>query len=39
LDGESYYISGDTDNIKEIQNVKCDVAFIPVRWNLYNDCR
>lgn len=25
-----YYISGDTDNIKEIQKVKCDVAFLPV---------
>ncbi len=25
-----YYISGDTDNIKEAQKVKCDVAFLPV---------
>lgn len=30
LDGKRYYIAGDTDNIKEIQNVKCDVALIPV---------
>lgn len=25
-----YYISGDTDNIKEAKKVKCDVAFLPV---------
>ncbi len=25
-----YYISGDTDNTKEAQKVKCDVAFLPV---------
>ena len=25
-----YYIAGDTDNIKEAQKVKCDVAFLPV---------
>ena len=30
MDGESYYIAGDTDNIDEIQDVECDVAFIPV---------
>lgn len=30
LDGISYYIAGDTDNIEEIQNVKCDVAFLPI---------
>ena len=30
LDGEKYYIAGDTDNIPEIQNVECDVAFLPV---------
>lgn len=27
---KTYYIAGDTDNIPEIQNIKCDVAFIPV---------
>lgn len=26
----SYYISGDTDKTKEIENVKCDIAFIPI---------
>lgn len=30
MDGESHYIAGDTDNIDEIQNIECDVAFIPV---------
>jgi L-ascorbate metabolism protein UlaG (beta-lactamase superfamily) len=30
LDGIKYYIAGDTDNIKEIRNVECDVAFLPV---------
>ncbi|MBQ8298621.1 MAG: MBL fold metallo-hydrolase [Clostridia bacterium] len=30
LDGVKYYIAGDTDNIKELHNVECDVAFIPV---------
>lgn len=30
LDGTKYFIAGDTDNIKELQDVKADVAFIPV---------
>lgn len=30
LGGVKYYIAGDTDNIKEIQDVKCDVAFLPI---------
>lgn len=30
LDGKKYYIAGDTDNIPEIQNINCDVAFIPI---------
>lgn len=30
LDGFKYYIAGDTDNIKEIQDIKCDVAFLPI---------
>lgn len=25
-----YYIAGDTDNIEEMQNIKCNVAFIPI---------
>lgn len=30
LDNKKYYIAGDTDNIPEIRNIKCDVAFIPI---------
>lgn len=30
LSGIKYYIAGDTDNIKEIQNIKCDIAFLPI---------
>ena len=30
FDGDIYYIAGDTDNIDEIQDVECDVAFIPI---------
>ena len=30
LKNERYYISGDTDDLPELENVKCDVAFVPV---------
>ena len=30
LDGVEYFIAGDTDNVPEIRNVKCDVALLPV---------
>ena len=30
LDEKKYYIAGDTDNVPEIRNIKCDVAFIPI---------
>lgn len=30
LDGVKYYVAGDTDNIKELHGVECDVAFLPV---------
>ena len=30
MEGVKYYIAGDTDNIKEIRNVECDVAFLPI---------
>lgn len=30
LDGVKYYIAGDTDNIKELKDVECDVAFLPI---------
>ena len=30
IEGITYYIAGDTDITEENQNVKCDVAFVPV---------
>ncbi|MBO5178945.1 MAG: MBL fold metallo-hydrolase [Clostridia bacterium] len=30
LDGMEYFVAGDTDNVPEIRNVKCDVALLPV---------
>lgn len=30
LDGAKYYIAGDTDDINEIQDVECDIAFLPI---------
>ncbi|MBO5143258.1 MAG: MBL fold metallo-hydrolase [Clostridia bacterium] len=30
LDGKNYYIAGDTDNVPELQDIKCDVAFVPI---------
>lgn len=30
INGQKYYIAGDTDNIEELHNIKCDVAFLPV---------
>ncbi len=30
LDGKRYYIAGDTDNIPEIRDIQCDVAFLPI---------
>lgn len=27
---QKYYIAGDTDNVPELQDIKCDVAFVPV---------
>lgn len=30
LDEKSYYIAGDTDNVPELNKIKCDVAFLPV---------
>ena len=32
LEGVKYYIAGDTDITEENRKVKCDVAFVPVRW-------
>ncbi len=30
LDGKSYYISGDTDALDELSNIKCNVAFLAI---------
>lgn len=30
LNGLKYYIAGDTDNLPELENIKCDVAFLPI---------
>ena len=30
IDNNILYIAGDTDNIPEIQNIKCNIAFVPV---------
>ena len=30
IDDYRYYISGDTDVVEEIKNIKCDVAFVPI---------
>lgn len=38
IDGVRYYIAGDTDITEENKKVKCDVAFVPIRRNIYNGC-
>ena len=30
INNTTYYIAGDTDKTKEAENVKCDIAFIPI---------
>lgn len=30
LDDKKYYVAGDTDNVPEIRDIECDIAFIPV---------
>lgn len=30
IDDKEIYIAGDTDNIEEARNLKCDIAFVPV---------
>lgn len=38
IDDVVYYVMGDTDNIKEAREVKCDVLFIPVGGTYTMDC-
>lgn len=30
IDGKRVYVAGDTDNIEEARNIKCDIACVPV---------
>ena len=30
IQGERFYIAGDTDDLPELDNIKCDVAFVPI---------
>lgn len=30
LDHTKYYIAGDTDKLKELEDIKCDAAFLPI---------
>lgn len=30
INGEKFYIAGDTDDLPELENIKCDVAFVPI---------
>ena len=30
MDGTLYYVAGDTDAVKELQEIKCDAALVPI---------
>ena len=30
MDGARYYVAGDTDALKELQEIRCDVALVPI---------
>lgn len=30
INGERFYIAGDTDDLPELENIKCDIAFAPI---------
>lgn len=30
INSKKYYIAGDTDNIEEIKDINCDIAFLPI---------
>ena len=30
IDNKKIYVAGDTDNIPELENISCDIAFVPV---------
>ena len=31
IDGTTYYMAGDTDQNKDTEQVRCDVALVPIR--------
>lgn len=39
LDGQRYYVMGDTDETPESLNVKCDVLLLPIGGTYTMDCR
>ncbi len=39
MDNVEYYIAGDTDNIEELENIKCNVAFLPIGGTYTMDCK
>lgn len=38
IDNVKYYIAGDTDNTEELQNLNCDVAFLPIGGTFTMNC-
>ena len=30
IEGQKVYVAGDTDNLEELRDIKCDIAFLPV---------
>ena len=30
MDGRIYYVAGDMDAVKELQEIRCDVALVPI---------
>ena len=40
LDKTKYYIAGDTDHLKELESIKCDIAFLPIGGtSKYDRCK
>ena len=39
IDNTTYYIAGDTDITEEVNNIKCDIAFIPISGHFTMDVK
>ncbi|UKI27976.1 MAG: MBL fold metallo-hydrolase [Bacilli bacterium] len=39
IDNTTYYIAGDTDITEEANNIKCDIAFIPISGHFTMDVK